>query len=456
MPKSKVKKSLLSLVALAPLCTVILPACSDSGIVVANFESYMSQDLMDEMRREFNCQFLYYDTNETIETKFEKNYDIAIPSSYEAMILKKKGQLEKIDWSKFGMVARIGNLDVPVENSIQAAYLFSDSTQKVLSAQDELYFELGYLNEDEHILDYCIPYFLQSWMFAYKGDAIESLDGEDITWKDAAYEIGKNDRFKRDAKGVNIACIDDSRTMYGMSKLVYDQKNDVPQDEWNINPKTANESISQYEDVYDSFISNFNSDTFYFNSDSQAVLQTLADPNGSNGAFCYNGDALYALTGAGISDFEKVWNSDNFHAVMPNESVITIDMMVFNKKIDDRGEEYRQKVYDIAKRITLEGGSVDEDIAETDDEDNYIYGPMINFDFVMYTATLKNLDEYVTGAGGYIEEEIEEDQQELFTKMYNIYVPDEPSLAKNLFEQPLSDLDKSNMHWAYEPEKERL
>ena len=457
--RSKLKKSLLSLIPLTPLACMFLPGCSNSNIVVANFESYMSQDLMDELRDEYKCQFLYYDTNETIETKFERNYDIAIPSSYEAMILKKKGQLEKIDWKQFDMVAKIGDLDVPVENSTQAAYLFSDATQNVLAAQDELYRDMKYLDEGEHILDYCIPYFLQSWLFAYKGEAIDNLNKTDITWKEAAKEIGENSRFNKSKKGVNIACVDDSRSFYGMSKMYYDQATGVEKDKWNINPDSQNESIAQYEKVYSSFVDNFKSDSFYFNSDSQIVLQMLADPDGSNGAFCYNGDALYALIGAEIPDFEGKWNSENFHAVMPEETVITLDMLVFNKKNENNADR-KQKVYDIAKRITLEGGSVDDDISECDDNDNYIYGPMINFDFVMYTATLKNLDEYVLSEdeqkGGYIIDEIDEDQQELFRKMYSIQIPEDPNLAKNLFEEPLSDLDKSNMHWAYEPQKERL
>ena len=131
---------------------------------------------------------------------------------------------------------------------------------------------------------------------------------------------------------------------------------------------------------------------------------------------------------------------------MPAETVITLDMLVFNKK-NKNNESRRQQVYEIAKKITLEGGGADEDISECDDEDNYIYGPMINFDFVMYTATLKNADEYIKDEEeGYITTEIDKEQQKLFRQMYDIIVPEDPDLAKNLFEEPLSDLDKSNMH----------
>ena len=94
--QKKLKRILACLIASTPLVSLSCVGCSNyEGIVVANFESYMSSKLMDDVHDEYKCKFLYYDTNETIETKFEKNYDIAIPSSYESMILKKKGYLSK-------------------------------------------------------------------------------------------------------------------------------------------------------------------------------------------------------------------------------------------------------------------------------------------------------------------------------------------------------------------------
>ena len=443
--RNKMKKFLSSLIMLSPLSTLFVSGCSNSGIVVGNFESYMSQYLMEQIKDEYHCQFLYYDTNETVETKFERNYDIAIPSSYEAMILKKKGQLSPIDWSLFNIIGEDGNL---ITTSAQARSLFSDTINDVIDAQDDLYKGMGYLANTESVLDYGIPYFLQSWMFTYKGcEPIANLEKTGITWNDVAQEIGTNSYFKP-GKAANIACIDDVRTFYGMSKLTYDQANGVAEVDWNINPSSSDQSINQYQKEYNCFVKNFGSRSFYFNSDSNQILLSLADPNGANGALCYNGDALYALTGGGIEGWEDLWTDEdnNFHAVIPKETVITIDMLVFNKK-NDNSPERKQKVYDIAKRITLEGCSKGENISDTDEEGNYIYGPMINFDFVMYTAPLKKLNDYVLEAGGYIDENYA-DKKTLFRQMYDIKVPSNPDLAKHLFEQPLSDLDKSNMHWA--------
>ena len=109
--RNKFRNIVLALTLTTPIGVALSSGCSNYSIVVANFESYMSYDLMDEATNEFRCQFLYYDTNETLETKFASHYDIAFPSSYECMTLKQKGQLSKIDWSMFEITAWNYELD---------------------------------------------------------------------------------------------------------------------------------------------------------------------------------------------------------------------------------------------------------------------------------------------------------------------------------------------------------
>jgi spermidine/putrescine-binding protein len=80
---------------------MVLTSCGGNTINVANFESYMSDDVIDSLKHDHDItsslKFLYYATNEDIETKFKKYYDIAIPSSYEAISLLQKNRLAKID-----------------------------------------------------------------------------------------------------------------------------------------------------------------------------------------------------------------------------------------------------------------------------------------------------------------------------------------------------------------------
>ena len=90
----------LPMVMLMSSNLLLLSNCNsafNSTIQFANFESYMSQDLINDLSHKYNVQFPYYTTNEVIETKFANYYDIAIPSCYQMLVLQQKDMLEKID-----------------------------------------------------------------------------------------------------------------------------------------------------------------------------------------------------------------------------------------------------------------------------------------------------------------------------------------------------------------------
>jgi spermidine/putrescine-binding protein len=82
-----------------PLATITLispfalSSCGNQGIVFANFESYMSPQLMKELHRQHQINFVNYSTNEDILAKFANSYDIAVPSTYSILELIKKGLL---------------------------------------------------------------------------------------------------------------------------------------------------------------------------------------------------------------------------------------------------------------------------------------------------------------------------------------------------------------------------
>jgi spermidine/putrescine transport system substrate-binding protein len=81
------RKNILSplLILSTPICLVLsLTTCVGGGmIVLANFESYMHSDLIDKFDEQVN--FLYYQTNEEIESKYKRYYDLVIPSTYEVI-----------------------------------------------------------------------------------------------------------------------------------------------------------------------------------------------------------------------------------------------------------------------------------------------------------------------------------------------------------------------------------
>jgi hypothetical protein len=104
-----------------------------------------------------------------------------------------------------------------------------------------------------------------------------------------------------------MTMVDDSRTVYDMSHLIYDKDSSKP----NVNPTSDQTSIDKMKEVYSKLTDKFEPNIFRLNSDSQQVLYSFAKPLGNpnnatsaeaNGIIAYNGDVLYAAMGAGIDE----------------------------------------------------------------------------------------------------------------------------------------------------------
>jgi hypothetical protein len=132
-------------------------------------------------------------------------------------------------------------------------------------------------------------------------------------------------------------------------------------------------------------------------------------------------------------------------------------MLVVNKNIDHANHQKTQDIYKTIKEICLDGCLEDASnngIGKQNDDGEYVYGSMLNFDFIFYTATLKNLDEYAQGTGP--SQECYFDQYDNKDLLIQIYKIDKDFSQNTLIEQPISNLDKSNMYQAYIEQKERL
>jgi spermidine/putrescine-binding protein len=118
-------------------------------------------------------------------------------------------------------------------------------------------------------LDYAIPYFLQDWVFAYKSTAISGLnqnfndvDGsrDQFSFNDILKTVSpfgnSYDHFFDPDKTRKIGMIEDSRTVFDFSKLI-----STEQAQPDINP-TTEQSITDYEDTYNSLTSKFNKQCF--------------------------------------------------------------------------------------------------------------------------------------------------------------------------------------------------
>jgi hypothetical protein len=95
------KRNLKIAIASISLFSCMLPlslsltSCSARDVVFANFESYLSDEIINKYQK--NVQFLYYSSSEEIEQKFAHNYDAAVPSTSETLCLMKLDQLSLVD-----------------------------------------------------------------------------------------------------------------------------------------------------------------------------------------------------------------------------------------------------------------------------------------------------------------------------------------------------------------------
>lgn len=431
-------------------CIPFFSGCANSNwIVLANFESYMSTDIIQEYGKEIS--FLYYQTNEEVESKYRFYYDIAIPSTYEVITLIKKGWVQKIDWKYFDLHYE-GNL---ITNGVEALNLFTENIQYIINAETDSYSEIFPVGEN--LLDYCIPYFLQKFMFAYKGPEISDFQDAN-TWEKFTNIIGNKTNPNVNpifvpTVGNHIGCIDDSRTFYSLCNLIKTQKEnpDTPED-WTINPDCQNKSIEEINQDFEFLTNKFCPGHFYFNTDSNEIIQSLSSPNNNQSSFAYNGDILYAAMGADLYD---AYNQDNFHIDNLDAAPLALDAVVINSKnANDEGK--MKKIYNIVKSIFLDHVDSNE-ISEMDEEGNFVYNPMINFDFIKYTNPFKTIDDYVLNGSYFadIDPSYTESQIQLYKDIYNIKMNPNIEIGK-LVEIPLDNLFKSNIHWSYIYEKEKI
>ncbi len=500
------KKKLFKLATIVPLVSVstfALNACSYSGskIYLANFENYMSTDLIDELKQEYrNFSLKSFATNEDLERKFSRNYDMAISSTYLIAKLANSGQLEEIQWERFGLNQLDENGNVlmengkpkPITNAEEALTLFDDKTRKILTGGIYNLDKVGG-NSGGGLLRFCVPYFLQDFVFSYKNLEPFNFENKDnIEWTDIIKFASKN---TGPSKKINrIAMIDDYRSIYSIPRLMQTKNTENPTvnpgDPNSVNDENIKYDIQTFKDTYSLLYKDFPQvNSFLLNSDSNLILNNIVDEEGSDAAILYNGDALYSFqSGDNIPEAKfDTWLKSHFHneqfdfrVVRPNNTLIALDAMIINKN----SKSNREDMYSIIKKIVLEGADLSlynsgtkeyntEGIIKQENEE-YIYGPMKNFDFIQYTSPLKNISTYVQnvtfndsqGIKSYFEEKYvylkddgiltENEYVSYIKSLIEVYSIKKDATVNNTLEQNLSDINKSNMYHAFNSIRKRL
>jgi len=487
-----------------------LTSCGGNGAIqLANFESYMSDDLCNDLQSKYSIQFPYYTVTEMIETKFEKYYDIAIPSCYEMIALVRRGWVEKLDWSKFNVKNMAGET---IHNATEAKTLFKSDIIDKLNQQfaeyilacaieslmtgklDDLVkhvYEDGTWNIETpgefNVLNYGVPYFSQSYTFCYKGSVIDfyratgnhekiDLATSKPTWADIFYTISPanpklDPRFNPD-NGHRIGLVDDAKTMYDVSRIIETTieaedpmagTNTIPEDD--STPRML-KTFSYLTDMY----KNKSTSWFVVNSDSGVISKLLADPKGCSAALSWSGDAIYGAQGA--EEYAE-YSSDNFHfQKTEGASLDETEFMVINKKNKPKDDTKpsalktrHDQIYEIVRQICLDG--CDKDVHEIcrhvdDKQDNlFQYWTMVNFDNVCYTPVLNNVYQAVTDVDSDYWKDCETGELthplssiQLYTDILKVDIADPK--CNHLYGQTITALQNSNNHWAWIESRAKL
>lgn len=398
-----------------------------------------------------NFNYRTFSTNEDLERNFYTNYDVAVPSTYLAVKLANEGELKVIDWSKFHLhkLDKYGNkTNDMIENAEDALTLFTPQVRATLLSYDltdaekiiEKYpDEKKNYKKEGGLLNFCVPYFLQNLGLTYKSEDgkewnFDNKNNDNLSWPTIMNVLRQK---INDGSIKKIAATDDSRILYSVARLIQTSSNSTgpyvnPGEKIDSNTKstTLNKTISidDFENTFKYLTNGIKKNTYYLNSDSNILLNLFAYPNSgsADAIFSYNGDTLYGSQGGDSygyneddpSVFEKwilnYFNGDDFKikTINPQNSFLLLDTMVINRK-RVLEKNHLDLAYDVIYKIGLEGAdhslyndntkssynndaSVDNDpIFTVNSDDEFKYGPMLNFSYVQYVSPLQTINSYV-------------------------------------------------------------
>ncbi|MDE6472991.1 MAG: hypothetical protein K2K73_01090 [Ureaplasma sp.] len=497
--KTKIILATFSTIATLSLTSMMLTSCSTANhFVFGNFQSYMSPNVKNSLDKQLkNVNWQSFASNNEIPTYLtNKTINASVASNNMIVKLKDYSMIEKIDWSLFNLI-KTSNPNNPddyelVKNSNDLEGVVTDLTFKVAT---EGFKEFGI----DNLLDYCFPYFLQNFVFVYRGKEIPELSGDNVTFTDIFRIINKDPRFLSNQAKPNVLMVKDSRTIYGLSQILADEQKILNGEniEVNINPdvglindsskesKSIEDLISDYRNVKNA-ITDKNL-KIGLNSDSNVLINKIV-LNEVQGAFMYNGDAVFAGLGGdyGGSYYNNQYvdypDIDNFHVVVPKNTLIALDGIVLNKENNQTQKEESLK---IAYDLTISGANIEKfnewntpldftneeieqldprnlNILDKNDDDSYTYLVTENFDYINYTPTLQKLYDSVTNINGnnyFLDylcslrgikiEDSNNELKELANLLSKVLAIQVPNKISNVLEMPLNKLTDSNMQIAF-------
>lgn len=440
--RSWIKKLLLIFTSiLTGLVIILLPFLffikTTKGLVFGNFQSYISSDLQNELIKKYGLTFQYYGTNAEIPTYIKnKTLDIAIATNNMIGKLALDNEIQEINWEKF-------NLE-NVKSYEDLKNIVTDSTWTICET-------IGKAIGIDNLLKYCVPYFMQKFLFAYRGNEITELQNSSY---EQIFQTITNPNFSRfsefSEKNGSVMMIKDARSIYNISRLMNNQ---------NINPNTGiitsktmqnklSPSINDFLNSYNSisnFYTNINKNAITFNTDSSIVLNKLS-LNQISGAFLYNGDVIYsAINGDNPEtayNLPKFDNDRNFWTVEPEKNFYALDGFVINKNLTGNRLE---KAYEIIENISLSG--LNSNNIQIKENGEYVYDSMKNFKDILYTPCYKKIYDYATGS---FFDDLFPNCEIKNNFLKNTIKIENNIITENNLELPLNDLADSNINIAFD------
>ena len=178
------KKSLIGLLVLVMVLATVSCKKEQQVLHVYNWGDYTAMEVVEAFEKEYNCkvQIDTFDSNEAMYAKLQSGaggYDIIVPSSYQAKMMKEEGMLEPLDKSQLPNVTKY----------------FDATYAKLLLDKD---------------LAYSVPYFVSITGIGYNSERIHDFQP---SWR----------MFEREDLKQRISLLDDQRELIGaaMATLGY-------------------------------------------------------------------------------------------------------------------------------------------------------------------------------------------------------------------------------------------
>ena len=457
--KSWIKKTLLGIGStIVGLGIIVLPFLifiqPSNEFVFGNFQSYMSGNVKDYLSNKYKINWQYYGSNAEIPTYIQnKTLDLAIATNNMIAQLAMSNQLLPIPWDEFDLIKSDGN---KINSYKDLEGFVSDATWWLAKTIGGT-IKLPNVNGEpcDNLLAYCVPYFMQDFVFCYRGEKMDELSNESISFKEIFDYISNDSKFN--SKNSSVMMIDDSRSVYNVAKIVGSDSDINPSSGvllsgTNLNSTNAL-SIKNFDETYDNiakYYTNKKKNILTFNSDSSIVLNKIA-LNQTKGAFMYNGDAIYAAMGgdneSNQTGLPQFGDNQDFYSIVPNVNFYALDGVVINKSIDPKK---KKSAIEIVKSLCLSGLQQGEIVSDRNINGDYKYLSVQNFNFLNYTPCYKSLYEYAINPsenGYFSQNDIENyEQKQLLIDLMKI---NSEQINQENVELPVTELTKSNINLAY-------